>query len=200
MKTVVLDAMGVIYSVADDVHDLLCPFIAKKGGSQDISKIERLYIATSLGHMPASEFWKAVSVSPEFEDEYLQRHKLMDGCLDFIVDAKRRGIDVWCLSNDISEWSKKLRLRFRLEEYITAFIVSGDVGFRKPDPAIFQYLLAQVHKDPHNIIFVDDNARNLDSAAVLGFKTVLFGTASQSSATGMHKAVMTFTEIKSLVS
>ena len=49
MKVLVLDAMGVIYSVRDDVKDLLCPFIAEKDGSKDTSKIERLYHSASLG-------------------------------------------------------------------------------------------------------------------------------------------------------
>lgn len=68
MNILVLDAMGVIYSVGDDVRDLLCPFIAEKGGSTDTSKIEKLYHSASLGYMSAFEFWKAVDVNPELED------------------------------------------------------------------------------------------------------------------------------------
>jgi len=72
LKVLVLDAMGVIYSARDDVKDLLCPFIAEKDGSKDTSKIGRLYLSASLGNISAFEFWKAVGVDPELEDEYLQ--------------------------------------------------------------------------------------------------------------------------------
>ena len=55
MKILVLDAMGVIYSVGDDVRDLLCPFIEEKGGTKDVPKIERLYHSASLGNMSAAD-------------------------------------------------------------------------------------------------------------------------------------------------
>ena len=161
LKAVVLDAMGVIYSIADDLRDLFCPFIAEKGGSRDARKAEELYLVASLGNMPASEFWKTVDVAPELEDEYLQLHGLTDGLLDFLKEIKRRGHEVWCLSNDLPEWSKKLRLRFGLDKYITGFVISSDVGFRKPDPPIFHQLTTQLRRDPHDVIFVDDNQKNL---------------------------------------
>ncbi len=43
--------MGVIYSLGEDVLDLLCPFIMEKGGIRDIEKIQGLYHAASLGHI-----------------------------------------------------------------------------------------------------------------------------------------------------
>jgi len=71
LKTIVLDAMGVIYSVGDDVSELLCPFIAEKGGLRDVGRISLLYRAASLGQMSAKEFWRAASVDPGREDDYL---------------------------------------------------------------------------------------------------------------------------------
>jgi hypothetical protein len=75
MKTLVPDAMGVIYAVGDDVGELLCLFIAEKGGVRDPEQIRDAYRAASLGRMSASAFWRAVSVPPELEDEYLTRHR-----------------------------------------------------------------------------------------------------------------------------
>jgi hypothetical protein len=46
-KIIVLDAMGVIYSVKDDVQDLLYPFIAEKSGCENTEEIRELYIAAS---------------------------------------------------------------------------------------------------------------------------------------------------------
>lgn len=105
MNVLVLDAMGVIYSVGDDVIDLLCPFVLEKGGTKDISKIERLYHLASLGNISASEFWGAVDVDPGLEEEYLQSHRLSDGLIDFLEIINSRGYDVWCLSDDLPEWS-----------------------------------------------------------------------------------------------
>jgi len=194
LKYLVLDAMGVIYSVGDDVRDLLCPFIEEKGGSRDASRIESLYLSASLGGVSASEFWKAVNLSPEVEDEYLQRHKLTDGLINFLEAIQSRDYEVWCLSNDLSEWSKKLRARFGLDDYFRGFIVSGEVGIRKPASAVFDYLLQRLGTKPPEVTFVDDQLRNLDSAAALGFHTVLFDPIG-----GMlsvkHLVVVTFSEL-----
>ena len=173
-KAVVLDAMGVLYAVGDDVRDLLCPFIAEKGGSTDTRKIEELYRITSLGQMASREFWQKVGISPGLEDEYLERFRLIDGLLDFLEESKQRGQPVFCLSNDVSEWSKKLRQRFSLDKYIADFIISGDVGMRKPDPAVYRLLLERLNRPAESIVFLDDKVGNLDPAAALGIETILF--------------------------
>ncbi len=174
MKVLALDGMGVIYSVGEDVLDLLCPFIIEKGGIRDIDEIQNLYYSASLGHISASKFWKLVGIAPDLEDDYLERHKLTDGLIDFLEAMKSRDIEVWGLFNDVSEWSIKLRRKFGLDKYFRGFIVSGDIGIRKPDSLIYQYLLRQLNASPSNVTFVDDRLRNLDSAASLGFDTVLF--------------------------
>ena len=174
MKVLVLDAMGVIYAVGDDVRDLLYPFIVEKGGNKDFAIVQEYYHLASLGKMFAAEFWKAVGINPQLEDEYLQRLKLTDGLLDFLKNVKSRGIEIWCLSNDLSEWSKKLRIRFGLEKYFHSFVISGDVGIRKPDPMIYQNLLNRLNVKANDVIFVDDRTKNLEPASALGFNTILF--------------------------
>src|SRR5262249_36091059 len=144
MKTLVLDAMGVIYSVGDDVTELLCPFVAEKGGSCDVERIHALYQTASLGEISAKEFWQAVSVPPELEDQYLARHRLTDGLLNLLQTLRLHEYPIWCLSNDVSEWSLKLRQRFGLSQFIRGFLISGDVGVRKPDKRIFERLLQEI--------------------------------------------------------
>ena len=195
MKVLVLDAMGVIYSVGDDVKDLLCPFIAEKGGSQDTSMIGRLYHLANLGNISAFEFWRAVDVDPELEDEYLQKHKLTDGLIDFLKVINSRGYEVWCLSNDLSEWSRKLRVRFSLDKYICGFVVSGDIGARKPDQPIFQYLIDQLGGDPSCAIIVDDQLKNLDAASAFGLGTILFAPAGYDLTSERHQAVASFDDL-----
>jgi HAD superfamily hydrolase (TIGR01509 family) len=180
IRAVVLDAMGVIYSVRDDVRDLLCPFVKEHIHEVNKERLQELYVAASLGKMSSYDFWESVGVSPELEDEYLQRHQLTGGMAQFMEQVNAGGIEAWCLSNDISEWSGKLRTRFGLKKYFKGFIISGDVGYRKPDAAIFQFLLDRIKLNPDEILFVDDNIYNTDAAGELGFQTVLF-TAGHSS-------------------
>jgi len=195
LRILVLDAMGVIYSVGNDDRDLLCPFVEEKGGTKDVSKIEMLYNSTSLGNMSSAQFWKAVGLDPGLEDEYLQRYKLTDGLTDFLEAVNSQGYEVWCLSNDISEWSKKLRARFGLDKYVRGFVISGDVGVRKPEQAIFDHLLGQLTVSPRDAVFVDDQRRNLDVAAALGFSTILFAPAGHDLTDEKHIVATSFADV-----
>ena len=49
MKRIVLvvDAMGVLYESADDVAELLVPFVNENGGESDPGAIERQYLEAS---------------------------------------------------------------------------------------------------------------------------------------------------------
>ena len=194
-KVVILDAMGVIYSVGDDVKDLLCPFITEKGGMSDIDKITSLYMAASLGNMTSDEFWQAVGIDPDLEDEYLQRHKLTDGLFEFLETINSMGGEVWCLSNDLSEWAKKLRDRFKLARYFRGFVISGDIGLRKPDPAIFQHLLERIGVSAVDAVFVDDNTKNLETATKLWLKAILFNSGGENLSNTDYESVRNFDEL-----
>ncbi len=200
LRFLVLDAMGVIYSVGDDVRGILCPFLAEKGGSQDFSKILEHYELASLGKISASELWKAIDLDPALEDEYLRRYKLTDGLIDFLKAIVARGFQVWCLSNDLSQWSRKLRALFGLERYFHSFVISGDVGVRKPDRAIFEHFLQRLEVSSSDVVFVDDQIKNLDVAVGLGFSTVLFAPAGHDLTSGGHRVAATFNELLYLLS
>jgi FMN phosphatase YigB (HAD superfamily) len=166
----VLDAMGVIYQAADDVAELLVPFVAEHGGTRDEKKINDVYDEASRGKITADELWKKLGVDPGLEDQFLARHRLTDGLIDFLSDLPE-GVDcVWCLSNDVSDWSKKLRERFKLAEYFAGFVISGDERMRKPDPAIYELLLGRVGRLAGECVFVDDRPSNLQAAKRLGFR------------------------------
>jgi len=176
LKCLALDAMGVIFTVGDDVSDLLYPFVLDKGGlrdllhAQDISRLHDIYVNASLGKLTAQDFWYSVGLDPALEDEYLCRHKLSHGLVDFLQTASSCGIEVWRLSNDLAEWSQKLRRNFGLNGYLAGAVISGEVGLRKPDPAIYHVLLEKSGYKAAETLFVDDNVRNLDAAAALNFR------------------------------
>lgn len=47
---------------------------------------------------------------------------------------------------------------------------SFDIGMRKPDPKIYQFVLDQNNLIAENTLFVDDKTENTDSASALGIK------------------------------
>jgi len=88
IKYVVFDVMGVIFEEADDVANLLIPFIERECGYTRRDEIQRRYREASLGLISARDFWVGIS------DDYpkIQR-KYLDSCLkvdpDFFQPLKR---------------------------------------------------------------------------------------------------------------
>ena len=174
MRILVLDAMGVIYQSCDDVEELLVPFIRQKGSDIDKRIIEDLYTRTSLGEFSSEEFWTRVGVDYYLEDEYLDRHQLSAGLLDFLFIFNNQIREpIYCLSNDISEWSIKLRNKFQLDQYIERWFISGDLKIRKPSSGIYDVLIREANIKPTHMLFVDDREKNIAAADELGIQTVL---------------------------
>lgn len=52
-----------------------------------------------------------------------------------------------------------------------AFYLSYEINFRKPDAAIFEYVLKKHDLDPSECLFIDDTKENTDAAEALGIHT-----------------------------
>ena len=91
-KCLVLDAMGVLFAAADDVPELLIPFIRSAGGEKDAQTIESLYLEASLGVIDPDAFWVRVGLDPAVEDAYLSKHRLVPGAREFLSSALQAGL------------------------------------------------------------------------------------------------------------
>ena len=56
---------------------------------------------------------------------------------------------------------------------LSGYILSSEVGVVKPEPEIYQKLLKKYSLNPTESVFIDDIQANLDTAAELGFETIL---------------------------
>ena len=173
MPCLVLDAMGVIFNSADDVGELLIPFIAEKSEFFDEAFIQAAYLDVSLGTIGPDEFWNQVGVAPNLEDEFLSRHALNTGVIELLDWCTDNKIPVWCLSNDVGRWSQKLRARLNIEAYLQGSIISGDVGLRKPDRKIYEALIEASGFPVEQLLFVDDREANVLAAHQLGIESLL---------------------------
>jgi len=174
IKILMLDAMGVIYKYGDDVAELLIPFVRSKNSNISNEIIFDNYRLASLGRISSKSFWDNMDIPPVHEDKYLESFELAGGVIDFLRTARDHFEEIICLSNDVSEWSEKLRVNFGLTEYIKKWFISGDLKCRKPLREIYIKVLADLKDtDPGEILFIDDNMDNLLAAEELGFKVLL---------------------------
>lgn len=174
MDCIVLDAMGVVFQAADDVAELLVPFVKEHGGENDEKAILAAYLEASLGSISPDEFWHRVELDPGLEDSYLSLHKVTRGLNEFLATAKDKGIPVWLLSNDVGRWSEKLRHTFDLSSRFQGAIISSDARCRKPDNGIYDLLIQRSGFTPSEMLFFDDREKNIWAAGALGIPSVLF--------------------------
>ena len=176
-KWIIFDAMGVIFEVGDDTNDLLVPYIQKRNDMISADKINEMYLKASMGKISSFDFWKELgfySEYPEIEREYLDTCLTIDP--DFIETARTlvKNYNLAILSNDVKEWSNYLRAKFDLNSLFKIVIISGEVGYRKPDKRIFNILLDRIQSSPSNCVFLDDREKNLLQASEMGIKTIRF--------------------------
>ena len=178
IKWVIFDAMGVIYEVADDVSDLLVPFLRSKNNILPLKAIFELYIKASLGHITPPEFWNLLGHSseyPEIEKEFLDNWYTFDiEFLEVAKNLKQKKYKIAMLSNDLKKWSNFLRRKFKINQLFDTTIISGEVGYRKPDNRIYEILIDKTQSLAEECLFIDDKLENLHTASKLGIKTIKF--------------------------
>lgn len=71
-----------------------------------------------------------------------------------------------------NSWGTDGYPRQRLDAHFDVQVISGEVGLRKPDPAIYRLALDRLGVEPYRCVFVDDLERNLATARDLGMHAV----------------------------
>ena len=187
IDVVVFDAMGVLYSCADDVGELLVPYLRSHGCVLHRDEIAQLYEECSLGKMSSTDFWATAGTSGASDEEYCRAHRLTEGVVAVLAELEATGVRLACLSNDVSEWSKLLRERFGLGEYLTDWFVSGDIGVRKPDPEAFTTVCRRLDVVPERILLIDDREENVAAAHGAGLQALRFGAPRVSTMDQLRK-------------
>jgi epoxide hydrolase-like predicted phosphatase len=85
-----------------------------------------------------------------------------------VLRAKRAGLRTGLLSNS---WGNTYP-REGWDQMFDAVVISGEVGMRKPEPAIYRHVLELLGVRAEETVFVDDLQPNLGAAEALGIVTV----------------------------
>ena len=100
---------------------------------------------------------------------------LKDG-FTFVKLCKKRGHNIFVLSNWDGESFEYLQKKHsKLFELFAPehIVISGEIGFIKPDPDIYAYIIGKHNLDPRQCLFFDDQEINIKSAESLGINGVL---------------------------
>ena len=103
----------------------------------------------------------------------------IDGTVDVLSDLRSRNVPLYGVSNWSAETFPPQRARFPFLSWLKDIVVSGEVGFIKPDPRIFQILLDRNGIAAESAVFIDDVAVNAAAASRLGIHGIHFRSPDQ---------------------
>jgi FMN hydrolase / 5-amino-6-(5-phospho-D-ribitylamino)uracil phosphatase len=78
------------------------------------------------------------------------------------------------IASNYPVWIDELHRQFSFDEHFEGVFVSCRMGVRKPDPAFYSKMLAQIDVPADHCLFVDDRRVNCEAAAAVGMRTHLF--------------------------
>jgi putative hydrolase of the HAD superfamily len=100
--------------------------------------------------------------------------RINPGTLALMEDIKRGGLKLGILSNmprDFLEIARKTLPVFTLPD---VGLYSCEVGFIKPEDAIYRALLSALGCNPEAVVFFDDLLENVEKASLLGIKAFVW--------------------------
>lgn len=106
---------------------------------------------------------------------------------DLVAQTRAGGVRTVLLSNS---WGTEEYPRQRLAEVFDELVISGEVGMRKPSPAIYLLAADRAGVPPEACAFVDDLERNVEVARQLGMHGVLHREAERTA-----RALSSFLEL-----
>lgn len=198
LRALVVDYGGVLTSPLQDAMASWC-----EDDEVDVAlfrRVMREWLGTSYGDEavtnPVHALERGEIAIPDFERELAKRLHTHDGrpvepdgllarmfsgfrheapMMAAVRTARRRGLKTALLSNS---WG----LDYPREQWAGAFdavVISGEVGMRKPEHAIYLHTVAELGLEPAECVFVDDLPPNVRGAVEVGMVGVRHVTAEQ---------------------
>ena len=176
VQLVVVGGTGVVWQGGTGPEGLLVPFVRARGGIVDSEEIADRYRSASLGQVSTAEFWLSIGVPGDpdaLDGDYLARVRLRSDARLFLEQMATRGLPVACMTNAVLSWTQHLRQGLGLEELIAHWVVSGEVGARKPSNAMFEAVRRMTGVSYHNMLLIDSDSSTLEAGRGVGMSTVL---------------------------
>jgi putative hydrolase of the HAD superfamily len=99
--------------------------------------------------------------------------------IDLMRELKGSGLRMAMLTNNVQEWEPLWRTMLPVDEIFELVVDSGFVGYRKPEPQIYEITLERLGLPASACLFVDDMEVNCEAARELGFTAVQYREPEQ---------------------
>ncbi|MFC1887353.1 HAD-IA family hydrolase [Candidatus Cloacimonadota bacterium] len=159
-------------------------------------KISRQQILQSMGGELLEELCRGQRTEDSFIEEIITKEKwdvsleeiksrlrdnfliTIDGMPETLQQLKQNYILI-LLSDHCREWIHFIEKKHEFLKLFNKTYYSYETGFIKTEPAAFLSLLKENDLNPEEIIFIDDNPKNIKTAESLGISGILFENPAQ---------------------
>ena len=100
------------------------------------------------------------------------------GSIELVEALDARGVPLFAITNFGADFWPPFRATAPVFDRFRDIVVSGDEKIAKPDPAIFDLAESRFSHAAGAMLFIDDNAANITSAARLGWQVHQFVDAA----------------------
>ena len=133
-------------------------------------------LGTRGSERPDKFQWLPLFLAEAYRGISLNRLQLYPGVLEVLNDLRPR-YQLAAISDAQSAWCLPELRAVGIAGYFDPIIVSGDFGYRKPDPRLFTSALSGLRVAPENVLLVgNDMFRDVSPAQQQGIKTVFFSS------------------------
>jgi 2-haloacid dehalogenase len=98
------------------------------------------------------------------------------GTVEIMRQLKVLGYPLYGLSNWSAETFPHVLEKYDFFELLDDMVISGAVGYVKPEPEIYHIMLEKIGRPARECLFIDDSLPNIHQANTMGFKTIHFTT------------------------
>jgi 2-haloacid dehalogenase len=103
----------------------------------------------------------------------------LTGTVEILKELKQAGYPLYGLSNWSHETFPYARAKYAFFDLFDDMVISGAVGYVKPEPEIYQILLDKIGRPAQECLFIDDSLPNIQQAEKLGIMGIHFQAAEQ---------------------
>jgi 2-haloacid dehalogenase len=103
----------------------------------------------------------------------------LTGTVEILKELKQAGYSLYGLTNWSAETFPYARAKYAFFDLFDDMVISGTVGYVKPEPEIYHILLEKIGRPAQECLFIDDSLPNIKQANTMGFKTIHFSSPEQ---------------------
>jgi len=179
IKGIILDWGGVL-THQGRFEQVIDDFVVKYNADRNetLQKIIDLWRPTRIGEKPSRHFWEELAQHLKADPDEVRTH--FTSLFEFneemheLVKKLKRHYKLGLLSNNIEDWLEEEIEKYEFRSLFDVIVGSYHAKLKKPDEAIYRYIVEKLDFAPKECVFIDDKETNVVAARKFGMKGIQF--------------------------